>query len=149
LERVTQILAVAIAITAFGGFISAGFARDIYFALKSKRWPRTDGRVIEWGLHWGGNISGIEDDSAVVGYEYQVGGVRYTSRRLDYAGRGAGWSAWRVLGRYPEGDVVSVIYDPSEPARAVLQPGMSIGNVLRLLVGLAILGLGLLFLTGS
>jgi hypothetical protein len=94
-------------------------------------------------------MSRVEDDSAVVGYEYQVRGVKHTSRRLDYAGRGAGWSARRVLTRYSEGDVVSVSYDPSEPARAVLEPGMSIGNVLRLLVGLAVLGIGLLFLLAS
>ena len=138
-------VAAALAVTVFGAFISAGFVRDLYFALKSRRWPRAEGRVVDSRLHLGG-MSRVEDDSALIEYEYQIGGVRYTSRRLDYAGRGAGWSARRVLARYSEGDVVGINYDPADPARAVLQPGMSIGNVLRLLVGLAVLGIGLLFL---
>ena len=139
------ILPVGIAILAVGISLSAGYARDIYFGWKSKLWPRTQGRVIEWGMDVGAKI-GTEDNSAVVGYEYEVGGVRYTSRRLDYAGRGAGYGVNMVLARYREGEVVGVSYDPGEPARALLEPGIALGNVLRLMCGLAIIALGLLFL---
>ncbi len=136
---------VGIAVTVVGIFISASYARDIYFGWRSKRWPRTPGTVIEWGMDAGARV-GIQDNSAVVGYEYEVGGVRYMSRRLDYAGRGAGLGVSNVLGRYSEGEKVAVSYDPGEPARALLEPGIAVGNVLRLLCGLGILAFGLLFL---
>jgi len=139
------ILPVGIAIIAVGITLSAGYARDIYFGWKSKRWPRTQGRVIEWGMDAGARPS-YADNSAVVGYKYEVGGVRYTSRRLDYAGRGAGINVNRVLARYSEGESVGVSYDPSKPARALLEPGIAFGNVLRLMCGLAIIAFGLLFL---
>ena len=91
----------------------------------------------------------VGDDSALIGYEYQAGGVRYTSRRIDFAGRWAGWSARKALFRYTEGATVEVSYDPSEPERAVLEPGMALGNFLRLLFGLTVLGFGLLALFAS
>ena len=128
-----------------GLFLSAGYGRDIYFGWKSKRWPRTQGRVISWGMDAGANVS-YADNSAVVGYEYEVGGVRYASRRIDYAGRGAGLDVNRILGRYSEGESVAVSYDPGNPARALLEPGIALGNVLRLACGLAIVAFGILFL---
>ena len=46
----TSTPAPAIAAIGFGAYISAGFIRDIYFALKSKEWPTTSGRVLELGI---------------------------------------------------------------------------------------------------
>jgi hypothetical protein len=138
-------LPVGIAILAVGISLSVSYVRDIYFGWKSKYWPKTLGRVIEWRMDGGARV-GLADDSAVVGYEYEVGGVRYTSRRLDYAGRGAGLRVSSALGRYFEGKSVGVSYDPGKPARALLEPGIALGNVLRLICGLAIIALGMLFL---
>jgi hypothetical protein len=134
---------VGTAVIAIGVFLSAGYARDIYFGWKSKRWPRTQGRVIEWGLDAGPFGSGGR--SALIGYEYEVSGVKYASRRLDYAGRGAGWSARRVLARYSQGESVGVSYDPSEPRRALLEPGIALGNIGRLLCGFGVIALGRMF----
>jgi hypothetical protein len=139
------ILPVGIAIIAVGISLSAGYARDLYFGWQSRHWPRTQGRVIERGMDVGAKVS-YADNSALVGYEYEVGGVRYTSRRIDYAGRGAGFDVNRILGRYSEGERVGVSYDPGNPARALLEPGIALGNVLRLGCGLAIIAFGLLFL---
>jgi hypothetical protein len=136
---------VGIAIIAVGLFLSAGYGRDIYFGWKSKHWPRTQGRVIEWGMDTGANPSS-SDNSAIVGYEYEVGGMRYASRRIDYAGRGAGFDVTRILRRYSEGENVGVSYDPSNPARALLEPGIALGNVLRLTCSLAVVAFGTLFL---
>jgi hypothetical protein len=144
----TLTLAPAIGAVVFGTYMSTDLARDLYFAWKSKQWPRTQGRVIQWGLDPGATMR-VGDDSALIGYEYQAGGVRYTSRRIDFAGRWAGWSARKALFRYTEGATVEVSYDPSEPERAVLEPGMALGNFLRLLFGLTVLGFGLLALFAS
>jgi len=36
----------AIAAVGFGAYLTAGFIRDIYYAMKSKQWPTTNGKVI-------------------------------------------------------------------------------------------------------
>jgi hypothetical protein len=142
-------LAPAVAAVGLGSYLSAGFIRDLYFALKSKQWPTTPGRVIEVDVTHGTAMRGSYD-SALVGYEYEVRGIRYTSRRIDYAGRGAGaTSALGYFRRYHEGQGVTVRYDPHEPKRAVIETGLRPGNVLRLLFGFAVLGFGLLFLLAS
>jgi hypothetical protein len=145
----TFTLAPAVAAVGLGSFLSAGFIRDLYFALKSKQWPKTSGRVIEVDIAHGTAMRGSYN-SALVGYEYEVRGVQYTSRRIDYAGRGAGaTSALSYFRHYHEGQGVAVRYDPNEPERAVLETGVRPGNFLRLLFSFAVLGFGLLFLLAS
>jgi hypothetical protein len=136
-------LPVGSAVIAIGAMLSAGYARDIYFGWKSRRWPTALGKIIESRLYAGPFGGGGR--SALLGYEYEVGGVKYASRRLDYAGRGAGWSATRVLARYSQGDSVGVSYDPSEPRRSLLEPGIALGNIVRLLCGFGVIALGRMF----
>jgi hypothetical protein len=148
----TFTLAPAIAAVGLGAYISADFIRDIYFALKSEHWPTTNGRVIRLDVIQSRSATRSTYESALVGYEYEVRGVRYTSKRIDYAGRGGGWSHWgalQYLRRYHEGESVPVRYDPKEPERAVLETGVTFGNFFRLLFGFAVLGLGLLSLLAS
>jgi hypothetical protein len=133
-------LAPAIALVALGAFISAGFIRDIYFALKSKQWPTTTGKVVDLNVV-GSPLIQSNYSSAVVGYEYEVRGIRYTSKRIDYAGRGGSLGRWtrparNYLRRYYEGQSIPVRYDPNQPKRAVLETGVTLGNFLRLLCGL-------------
>jgi hypothetical protein len=145
----TFALAPAVAAVGLGSFLSAGFIRDLYFALKSKQWPTIAGSVTEVDIVHGTSVR-ASYDSALVGYEYHVRGIRYTSRRIDYAGRGAGaMSALNYFRHYHEGQSVVVHYDPNEPARAVLETGLRLGNFLRLLFSFVVLGFGLLFLLTS
>jgi len=139
----------AVAAVGVGLYLSAGFLRDLYFAFKSEEWPTTPGRVIDVDIARTGTGRGTYS-SADIGYEYHVGGVRYTSRRIDYAGRGGGApGAFNYFRRYSEGQGVAVRYDPSEPKRAVLETGARPGNFVRLLVGFVIIGFGLLALLAS
>jgi hypothetical protein len=134
----------AIAAVGVGSYLSAGFVRDLYFALKSKQWPTTAGRVIGVEIARSSGMRGSYS-SADIGYEYEVRGVRYTSHRIDYAGRGAGaMNAFKFSRRYHEGQAVTVRYDPNEPNRAVIATGVRPGNFLRLLFGFAVLWFGLL-----
>ena len=126
---------------------------DIYFALKSKQWPTAIGKVIDAEIVLTPAVRGSYT-SPLVGYEYEVRGVRYTSNRIDYSGRGSSLGAWSgptrdYLRRHREGEPVTVRYDPNEPKRAVLETGPTVGNFLRLLIGFAVLGLGLLSLLAS
>ena len=143
----------AVAAVAFGAYISAGFVRDIYFALKSKQWPTASGKVVDLDIVMTPAVRGTYT-SPLVGYEYEVRGVRYTSKRIDYSGRGSSLGSWsgpsrNYLRRYREGGPLTVRYDPNEPRRAVLETGPTLGNFLRLLLGFAVLGFGLLALLAS
>jgi hypothetical protein len=139
----------AIAAVGVGSYLSAGFIRDLYFALRSKQWPTTAGRVIEVDIARSTGIRGSYS-TADIGYEYEVRGVRYTSHRIDYAGRGGGaMSAFNYFRRYHEGQALAVRYDPSEPKRAVIETGVRPGNFLRLLFSFAVMGFGILALVTS
>ena len=139
----------AVAAIGVGAYLSAGFIRDLYFAIKSKDWPKTAGRVIDSGIAMTGTGRGTYS-SADVGYEYEVRGIRYTSRRIDYAGRGGGGlSALSYSWRHHEGQGVAVHYDPKNPKRAVLETGARPGNFIRLVAGFVVIALGLLALLAS
>ena len=139
----------AVAAVGVGLYLSAGFVRDLYFAFKSKEWPKTAGKVIDVNIARIGTGRGSYS-SADVAYEYEVRGVRYTSRRIDYAGRGGGWpGALNYSWRYSEGQGVAVRYDPNDPKRAVLETGARPGSFIRLLVGFVVIGFGLLALLAS
>ena len=139
----------AVAAIGVGLYLSAGFIRDLYFAIKSKEWPKTAGKVIDADIARTGTGRGSYS-SADVYYEYEVRGERYTSRRIDYAGRGGGApGAYDYAGRYSEGQGLAVRYDPNNPKRAVLETGARPGNFFRLLVGFAVVAFGLLALLAS
>lgn len=101
----------------------------------------------------------------IVEYEYEVDGQRYTNTRIyidrstctpggDVCGireydskRPAG----RLADRYPEGETVTVHYDPAEPETAYLVevPGFpTVRNVLWGLLGVVLAGIGVAGLRG-
>jgi hypothetical protein len=138
----------AIAAVAVGTYFTSSFTRDLYLALQSKQWPRTRGRVLVTDIDVGVSTR-YQDNSALVAYEYEVHGVKYRSKRIDYAGRGAGRSALKFFRQYSEGQVVDVLYDPAEPSRAILLPGITSGNIFRLLCALLITVFGVALLLAS
>jgi len=130
-----------IAVATVGAIFTFNYTRDIYFALKSKRWPKTAGRVLEADIDFssGGRYRA---ESARVGYAYEIRGVKYKSLRIDYAGRGSGLFARRFQGQYSEGQVIEVSYDPAKPSRSVLLTGVTFGNFFRLVCGLLVVLFG-------
>ena len=131
------------AATLVGAHLTLSFARDLVHGRASRRWPQAPGRVVGWGGHAGS--ASAHDSTAALTYEYEVAGRTYTSRRVDYVGH-AGIDAGAVLARYALGADVVVHYDPLTPDRAVLQPGIGVGNVVRLALVLPVLAAGLALL---
>jgi hypothetical protein len=139
----------AVAGLGVGLYLSAGFVRDLYFAFKSKAWPTTAGKVIDINIARTNTGRGTYS-SANIAYEYQVRGVRYTSRRIDYAGRGGGWpGALNYTRRYSDGQGVAVRYDPNEPERSVLETGARPGNFVRILLAFIVIAFAILALLAS
>jgi hypothetical protein len=47
-----------------------------------------------------------------------------------------------IVARYPVGQMVTVYYTPDDPAKAVLEPGLSLKAFFTLSLGLVFLGVG-------
>jgi hypothetical protein len=134
-------------VSAIGAWLSAGFGRDLYLGYASLGWHRTTGRVVGWGGHAGSLAQG--DSSGVLSYEYETQGTIYRGNRYDFAGRNSGLGAGAVLAEHSLGDDITVWFDEEQPARAVLAPGVTFWNYIRLLFALTMLGAGLLLLANA
>lgn len=103
------------------GCLMTGVMRAVR-AFRSEDWERVPGRVVisEVTAH---GVGPDRDHRLDFAYTYEVGGTTYTGTTIRYRvwGRSAGGA--RVVQRYPEGTGVAVRVDPSDPARAVLEPG--------------------------
>ena len=111
-----------------------------------RSWPTVDGRILSGDVHLGTPITSY-DSAADIAYEYQVDGQSYQARRVDYGGRYSGRPGKITKGllRFTPGSSITVYYDPSDPRRAVLQPGVAFGTYIRLSVAAGLTGIGLLF----
>lgn len=77
------------------------------------------------------------DASYLILYDYEVAGVTYTSRIVNYRGMDVDVSA--TVKKYPAGKVVTVHYDASNPSLSVLEvTNLGFGVVFILLFCLAI-----------
>ena len=124
---------------AAGAALLAAVAWQVPGGIASRAWPAVRGTVTRrWGR------TGIE-------YAYDVGGRRFAASRVRFALAPPIDVAFttrkcllmpRAVGacRYERNDAVAVHYDPADPRRAVLEPGVP----LRLIAWLA---LGLLLVT--
>lgn len=95
---------------------------NLYFGLQSRNWPRVEAsnrrhtreriQTIDTGE------GQIADRNVVVtfrSYKYSVDLKDYVGDRLNYS------AFWGTL---PDDDTVMVSYDPDDPSRAVLEPGI-------------------------
>lgn len=98
-------------------------------ALNSQRWPSTEGEILD----------AAERPASPLRYRYTVRGQRYTGERVSFHRR---QPAAALSQHYPPGKSVPVYYDPSDPGRAVLEPGSDLPAYLPLGAG------GLFFIIG-
>ncbi|MEF8879122.1 MAG: DUF3592 domain-containing protein [Candidatus Thermoplasmatota archaeon] len=88
--------------------------------------------------------------SAYVQYEYQVGNKTYTSDTVSFGGKGFSSSdkgyAEGIVDKYPEGENVTVHYNPDKPSEAVLEPGLNIMSIIPIIFGVVLLIVGIAIL---
>jgi hypothetical protein len=120
--------------------------RALFLGIQTASWPSTTGRItrserMRLFIRWS-----PAPDNGYVRYDYWVAGHLFRGNDVGFQGWfGAGDIPPDVIpARYPKGQAVTVWYEPHRPRRAVLLPGISIGNYLSPLVGLALSVLGLL-----
>jgi hypothetical protein len=121
---------------------------------ESAGWPTTRGEVLESKVVRSSGQPSSEPGGpgwrycAVVRYKYRVDGRDFESERVH------GATVWRsddseakdTVGRYPKGGGVDVHYDPARPSVAVLETGSTPGMGLFMPLGIAVVGVGLVFL---
>ncbi len=78
-----------------------------------------------------------------VTYRYKIGTKEYLGRALNAGGYlPTRATVAQLLAGYQRGQEVTVWYDPNNPSRAVLEPGVSRANYWGLAGGAGLLGIG-------
>ncbi len=124
---------------------------SLWYGFTSERWPRVDAVMeVSTESHWG---TGRTLPRVQFRYRYEVGGRSYTGERWRYklyantADSQINRQAYDVsaaVASYPPGSTVKVAVNPSDPADAVLEPGMSIDDQVYALFGLALVAIAIL-----
>ena len=111
----------------------------------SRAWPVVPGTVLESEVRrYGHSVETGRRYYPAVRYRYEVEGRSYVGKRLyfDEMAWSSRSSAARLAHKHPPGATVTVRYDPDDPARALLEPGLSgAGNYGVLGCALVLVGL--------
>ena len=122
-----------------GGVITTVWGcRIIVNARQSLRWPTVEGRVDRAEA-----ASDSDDLLPLIEFSYTVSGTRYQNTLAFPGGTTPTPEFTRLyLDRYPAGSTVTVHYDPQQPGRATLEPGMARGDWMIAALGLLATGIG-------
>lgn len=106
-------------------WLTLSIGNAFYLSLVSLHWPKVSARVIASGLDTGRSTIGAWWSPDVV-YEYGLDGHEYRSSTIRYVMPPSYEEneAQAILATYPVDAQISVAYDPRNPARSVLEPGI-------------------------
>jgi hypothetical protein len=127
------------------GFGFAWFGRRYWkLATASKTWPKAPAKVLKSFVQEAENTdqqgNSVTMYHARVQYEFEVDGLRYEGKRIQFAGPpGTGniGKAQAIVARYPEGGTVDVYYDPVKPSMCTLDRTTSYVG-LGLMIGMGV-----------
>jgi hypothetical protein len=128
MPRSTPIANVVALFIAGAGLVTLAFVGHyLYACMEARQWPTTRGTVIESHVvkvDVSGNRPGNSKiDRAQVKFRYEVGGNPFESDNLrfstDQVGGVKHYYPPEVAPRFPVGTVITVAYDPTDPASAV------------------------------
>jgi hypothetical protein len=125
------------------------FMAGLYYyrrARASNHWPFTTGIILSSEVSQ--EKKALDDYQTVdtykpeVCYAYQIGGEKYTSKRIRIlpSFKTSSALALRLAFKYHKDSQVSVFYNPDKPDHAVLEPGVTADIVILMVIG------GLIFL---
>lgn len=133
----------------FGPILMISIALILFFvilnglgkAIESRRWPKTNGRVIYNKVHQFNTLNPIGEDlwyrpdsDLVVEYEYKVCGKKYRCSNIKFLrGNTNNFFLEKRAGRkYPLNSRVLVSYNPRSPLEACLEPGVGAAAIVGL-----------------
>jgi hypothetical protein len=117
------------------GLLALG-ASPILEGIQSLQWPAVEGRILY------SHARTASSPETLLWYEYSVGQVRYMASKYRTGGNATPFRsvAQAAAKRYPVGRKVMVCYDPADPQRALLEPGVWWGNFVLPAIALLVLG---------
>jgi hypothetical protein len=103
-------------------------------AAEAKRWPVTIGTITD------SEVGGAMKYYPSVNYTYTIDTVVYNSNSISNMNF---YSKSRsvvedFLKKYPLGSEIKVSYNPADPSRALLQPGINTGHIILLVFGIIV-----------
>ena len=133
----------------------------LFIANETLSWSSVDGSVVKTSINTASSLqkgSGATSNFAIeyyvsIDYTYDVNGQPYVSslyslgegENVGRRFRDRGDAEAEAASRFPTGTVVTVHYNPQNPAEAVLKTGWNWGTLTPLLLGLFLGGTGWLF----
>jgi hypothetical protein len=115
----------------------AGFGfKQLVESYESLRWPSVPGKIVASEVK--GDAPSQKVPQAEISYMYRVNGREFRGSRVFF-GRNSELgrpSAAATVRRYPPEAEVTVYYDPKDPSRSVLEPGLNRNAFLPAAVGL-------------
>lgn len=147
-------VATAGSVIAVAGLVTIALGlRRMASARASMGWPSVKGTVLDARIDTEAPDPAAEDDEPrqattfkpVIEYRFVVNGVTYEGARLapDELDSGDRSVASDIVRAFPTGSPVDVFYDPTNPERAVLRPGISGASMIFPSVGVGLVVLGL------
>ena len=128
---------------AVGSILVVWLGLQLFVGIRSQRWPSVVGEIIarETAVEAGEKVSAV---SAYV-YRYNVRGINYFSQRVTVSDAFVPREKLvaQILGRYPDGAMVTVYYNRTSPAKSLLERGPRTETYIYLLVSLVLLIAGL------
>jgi hypothetical protein len=136
-----------------GVLLAAFFVWQLVKGVRARKWPTTEGRVLESQVT---KETSYDDGSssttygAEITYRYEVDGEEYSGKRRSFADYRSSnrRRAVKIVARYAPGAVIMVYYRPDQPDESVLEPGMSAGFFLFLILPLTFMAIGVAGLLG-
>lgn len=122
-------------------------------ARASASWPIAEGKVVSSQVEHSTDSEGGDSYQPKVNYTYSVAGVPYSGRQIKFGENSysSRRQAEEIANRYPVGDSVAVYYEPENPEKTALEPGVTAGSyivfgigAIFVLVSLVLMPVGLL-----
>jgi len=110
---------------------------DLIEAFQSSSWPTTPGEIVSSRIHlYAAGRSRNTSYLPEITYTYTVAGQNFTGTMISPGHWWSYVSASNVTERFPKGSHRPISYFPSDPSRALLDPGLHPGNFGHFIMGL-------------
>lgn len=116
---------------------------EIHASFEMRKWPTAEARIIS------SQIAGVRAFHPDIKYEYQVQGVTYVDstdmKMPEFENkRSRHTTAEKIVGQYSAGTVMTIHYDPENPAVSIVRTSASYSAYLILTVGAMLYGAGVI-----
>ncbi len=100
--------------------------QDIQHAMASSNWPTAPGMIQSSSVEYHRSQKGSGTYGAKVLYSFTANDLAYNGGQVAFGDYSSGSPdhANSIVNRYPQGESVTVYYDPANPEFCVLEPGL-------------------------